>query len=202
MAACQYASANCAELFACCEWNRAEEIFNFKLMMSLFACRNTGNNFPCPQEWVQFSCASRRKQNLHQTNKRTLFFPLIALPVCNHFSAHRIYPIAGVSLQNKVTFFFCNPDGSRWASGYFHHTHIYPLLKVQQLLGDPLLKALGDALNTIFSPFILKGEGALPCLSQATRLHPHRRIGRNSGTWQIACQPFLRHAHQVPGMDN
>jgi hypothetical protein len=56
----QYASANCADFFDWCGWNRAEDFFNFKLM-SLFACQNTGNNFPYPQKWVLFLCASRRK---------------------------------------------------------------------------------------------------------------------------------------------
>jgi hypothetical protein len=59
--------------------------FNFTMIMSLFLCRNTGNNFPFLQEWVQFSCTSRLKPILHQTHKPTLYYHIIALPVYNHF---------------------------------------------------------------------------------------------------------------------
>jgi hypothetical protein len=87
-----------------------------------------------------------------QTNKPTLYYHLTAHPVYNLFFGSWISAFAEIILQNQFTFFFCNPDGSKWTSGRFHHTHLYLLLRVHQLLGDPLLKALGGGLeDNIFS---------------------------------------------------
>jgi hypothetical protein len=105
VAAWQCASANCAELLLGVAGTGRKIFFNFKLKMFHFAYQNMGNNFPYPQKWVLFFCASRQKQSLHLTNKQALFLLLIALPGYIHFLAHRIYPFAGVALQNKFTFF-------------------------------------------------------------------------------------------------
>jgi hypothetical protein len=82
-----------------------KRFFNFKMMMSLFVYLTTGGG-PCLQGWVQFSCASRRKQNLRPTNTPPLFYLLIALPVYNHFFGSWKLSVCGnYILQHKFTFF-------------------------------------------------------------------------------------------------
>jgi hypothetical protein len=59
------------------------------------------------------------------------------------FLAHGSSAFAEIIYCNTSSpFLYCNPDGSRCISGRFRHTHIYPLRKVHQLRGGPLLKAL------------------------------------------------------------
>jgi hypothetical protein len=77
VAAWKYASAICAELFAWCGWNRADEFFNFKLEMFLFAYQNMGNTLPTPRSGCYFSAPrARNKVFTRQTSGHYSFFSL------------------------------------------------------------------------------------------------------------------------------
>jgi hypothetical protein len=82
---------------------------------------------------------------------------------------------------NPSSLIFCHPTGTPWDSQYFRQAHVYPLLQLQRIGGDPYLSAFdGSTGNTIadklWSLHMYRRGGNTqtrrhrpPCIRKATR---------------------------------
>jgi len=162
-----WAAANVAEAFAWLGWLRASDVFNIA-WDDVSACLpedHATKNFPEGAGGVFLRLLESTKSD--QTKQADLVLAYCTAAGVELGRWLGILRELSVQLGMGTGLLFRHPDGTAWSSHYFRHNHLYPLLTLQRLAGDPFLRAFdGSPGNTIAEKFY--------------SMHSYRNGGRTS----------------------
>jgi len=139
-------AATFAELSAWGGWLRASEVFNLR-HKDISTCE--------PEDHLRFGFPPGVGAVFYKLSPETKSSPfLTADVVLSDTFASGLSPLfwwkllkteaAALSWDDPDAFVFRHASGVPWTSSYFRYTHLYPLLRLQQQMGDPLLAPFND----------------------------------------------------------
>jgi hypothetical protein len=161
-------AASFAEITAWGGWLRASEVFylqhgDISLCLPSEGCRH---NLPLGAGAIFYTLLRKTKSSPYVTADVILAstFASGLSPLCWYEHLLSITRLLGFASPTQLV--FCHPSGEPWVSSYFRHHHLYPLLQIQQQLGDPAL-----------TPYDATPGNTIP--EKFYSFHTYRRGGRS-----------------------
>jgi hypothetical protein len=136
------AAANVAELFAWLGWLRSAEIFGVEWddVEVIQPEDSVSRGLPLDTGAILLRLLDETKSNRYKVADVILAFTSASgLPLGYWLDELRLIRAALGWTSRRL---FIQPNGRPWSSHFFRETHLYPLLELQRLEGDPILMAL------------------------------------------------------------